>query len=99
MSSRLVLVVEDDDLLRELIATALEVRGYAVQTAASISEAKRIFHATDPDGLVLDVDLGPGPNGFDFPNLVYNASISCMSFFFFSKSSAIPITFYGHKYR
>ena len=57
MSSRLVLVVEDDDLLRELIATALEVRGYAVQTAATIVEAKRLFHATDPDGLVLDVVL------------------------------------------
>jgi DNA-binding response OmpR family regulator len=66
MSSRLVLVVEDDDLLRELIATALEIRGYTVQTAANVVEAKRLFHATDPDGLVLDVDLGPGPNGFDF---------------------------------
>jgi DNA-binding NarL/FixJ family response regulator len=66
MTARLVLVVEDDDLLRELIATALEVRGYAVQTAATIVEAKRLFHATDPDGMVLDVDLGPGPNGFDF---------------------------------
>ena len=60
------LVVEDDDLLRELIATALEVRGYAVQTASNVVDAKKLFHATDPDGLVLDVDLGPGPNGFDF---------------------------------
>ncbi len=66
MSARLVLVVEDDDLLRELIAAALEVRGYAVQTASNVMEAKRLFHASDPDGLVLDVDLGPGPNGFDF---------------------------------
>ena len=50
MSSRLVLVVEDDDLLRELIATALEVRGYAVQTASNVVDAKKLFHATDPDG-------------------------------------------------
>jgi DNA-binding NarL/FixJ family response regulator len=69
MTERLVLVVEDDDLLRELIAAALEVRGYTVQTAATIVEAKRIFRATDPDGLVLDVDLGPGPNGFDFAQI------------------------------
>jgi DNA-binding response OmpR family regulator len=41
MSARIVLVVEDDDLLRELIATALEVRGYTVQTAGDITEAKR----------------------------------------------------------
>jgi DNA-binding NarL/FixJ family response regulator len=66
MASRLVLVVEDDDLLRELIAAALDVRGYAVQTAANVVEAKKLFLASDPDGLVLDVDLGPGPNGFDF---------------------------------
>ena len=66
MSARLVLVVEDDDLLRELIATALEVRGYTVQAASNVIDAKRIFYESDPDGLVLDVDLGPGPNGFDF---------------------------------
>jgi DNA-binding NarL/FixJ family response regulator len=70
MSSRLVLVVEDDDLLRELIATALEVRGYAVQTAGDITEAKRILRSVDPDGVVLDIDLGPGPTGFDFAQIV-----------------------------
>jgi DNA-binding NarL/FixJ family response regulator len=70
MSSRLVLVVEDDALLRELIATALEVRGYAVQTAGDITEAKRILRSIDPDGVVLDIDLGPGPTGFDFAQIV-----------------------------
>lgn len=73
-SSRLVLVVEDDNLLRELIATALEVRGYSVQTASTIADAKRLFRASDPDGLVLDVDLGPGPNGFDFAQVALNES-------------------------
>jgi DNA-binding response OmpR family regulator len=43
MSSRLVLVVEDDDLLRELIATALEVRGYAVQTASNVLMQRNSF--------------------------------------------------------
>jgi len=70
MSARIVLVVEDDDLLRELIATALEVRGYTVQTAGDISEAKRILRTVDPDGVVLDIDLGPGPTGFDFAQIV-----------------------------
>jgi DNA-binding NarL/FixJ family response regulator len=70
MTSRLVLVVEDDALLRELIATALEVRGYAVQTAGDITEAKRILRSVDPDGVVLDIDLGPGPTGFDFAQIV-----------------------------
>ena len=70
MSARIVLVVEDDDLLRELIATALEVRGYAVQTAGDIAEAKRILRTVDPDGIVLDIDLGQGPTGFDFAQII-----------------------------
>lgn len=70
MTARYVLVVEDDDLLRELIASSLEVRGYTVQTAANLVEAKKIFYASDPDGIVLDVDLGPGPTGFDFASVV-----------------------------
>jgi DNA-binding NarL/FixJ family response regulator len=70
LSARIVLVVEDDALLRELIATALEVRGYTVQTAGDISEAKRILRSVDPDGVVLDIDLGQGPTGFDFAQIV-----------------------------
>ena len=70
MTARIVLVVEDDALLRELIATALEVRGYTVQTAGDISEAKRILRSVDPDGVVLDIDLGQGPTGFDFAQIV-----------------------------
>ena len=62
---RTVLVVEDDALLRELLASALRQRGFTAVTAASASEARAVFRATDPDGMLLDVDLGPGPNGFD----------------------------------
>jgi DNA-binding NarL/FixJ family response regulator len=74
MSTRNVLVVEDDALLRELIATALETNGYAVQTAGDITEAKRILRSTDPDGVVLDIDLGSGPTGFDFAQIISKES-------------------------
>lgn len=74
MSTRNVLVVEDDALLRELIATALETNGYAVQTAGDIAEAKRILRSTDPDGVVLDIDLGLGPTGFDFAQIISKES-------------------------
>lgn len=63
--ARTVLVVEDDALLRELLASALGQRGFNVTVAASASQAREVFRATDPDGLLLDVDLGSGPNGFD----------------------------------
>ena len=74
MSTRNVLVVEDDALLRELIATALESNGYAVQSAGDIAEAKRILRSTDPDGVVLDIDLGSGPTGFDFAQIISKES-------------------------
>lgn len=62
---RSVLVVEDDALLRELVASLLESKGFVVETAANASDARRVFERGDHDALVLDVELGPGPNGFD----------------------------------
>ena len=70
MDSRYVLIVEDDALLRELLATALESWGYTVQTASNVADAKRLFKLSDPDGVILDVDLGPGPNGFDLAQIL-----------------------------
>jgi DNA-binding NarL/FixJ family response regulator len=62
---RSVLVVEDDALLRELLAVALEKHGFLVETAASAADARRAFNRGDHDAVVLDVSLGPGPTGFD----------------------------------
>lgn len=67
---RSVLVVEDDALLRELLAVALERHGFSVDTAASASDAKRSFSRGDHDALVLDINLGPGPNGFDLAEVL-----------------------------
>ena len=67
---RAVLVVEDDALLRELLAVALERHGFSVDTAASASDAKRSFSRGDHDALVLDINLGPGPNGFDLAEVI-----------------------------
>lgn len=64
-SRRSLLVVEDDRLLRELIVTALQARGFEVLAASTAVDAARMFRAADPDGVVMDIELGPGPNGFD----------------------------------
>jgi DNA-binding NarL/FixJ family response regulator len=66
MFNRHVVVVEDEALLRDLIAKTLEASGFEVTTAANAADAARAFKAHDPDAVVLDVELGPGPNGFDF---------------------------------
>lgn len=64
------LVVENDPMTRSLLADLLEKEGYAVSTAANASDARRVFTATDPDGVILDVDLGPGPTGFDVADVL-----------------------------
>ena len=74
MLSRHVVVVEDESLLRDLIAKTLESAGFKVTTAANANDAKRAVIAVDPDAVVLDVELGPGPNGFDFAEALQKTS-------------------------
>lgn len=61
-----VLLVEDDDGVRDLLERALRSQGYAVLTAATAEEAEAIADATPDvvDLLVCDVYL-PGSSGLD----------------------------------
>jgi DNA-binding NarL/FixJ family response regulator len=63
---RTIVVVENESLLRDLVARSLETAGFEVSTAANAADAKRAVKAADPDVCVVDIELGPGPNGFDF---------------------------------
>jgi DNA-binding NarL/FixJ family response regulator len=67
---RSVIVVEDDGFVRSLIADTLESQGFAVSTASSATDAKRLITALDPDAVILDIDLGPGPDGFDIADML-----------------------------
>ena len=62
---RRVLVVEDEPLLRSLLASNLSSRGFEVQEAAEAISANRIVRDFDPDVLVVDIDLGDGLNGLE----------------------------------
>ncbi|MEN9747700.1 MAG: hypothetical protein RLZZ603_392 [Actinomycetota bacterium] len=66
MYRRHVVVVENESLLRDLIAQTLEANNFQVTTAANVADAKRACSSVDPDAVVVDIELGPGPNGFDF---------------------------------
>jgi DNA-binding NarL/FixJ family response regulator len=68
--ARHILVVEDEPLLRDLLAKSIEAAGFDVSTAANAADAKRLLKNTDPDAIVLDIELGPGPNGFDLAEVV-----------------------------
>lgn len=64
-SRRSILIVEDDPLTRVLLIETLESAGFEVFSAADARQAQIQFAAKDPDGVVLDVDLGHGLTGFD----------------------------------
>ncbi len=71
---RSVLVVEDDDLMRDMIARILASEGFEVQSAANTAEAIDLCRAFDPDALVVDINLGPGPNGFQLAEALMQES-------------------------
>lgn len=66
------MVVENEPLLRDLIAKALEQVGFQVTTAANAADARRVCRQIDPDAMIVDIELGPGPNGFDLVDAVLN---------------------------
>ncbi len=60
-----VLIVEDDDDLRVILARYLRHRGYVVDEARSAEDAVRAMDGgTRPALIVLDINL-PGDNGWD----------------------------------
>ena len=59
------LVVEDDRLTLGLLAEILTQAGFVVGAADSVARARIMWDRMEPDAVVLDVDLGPGVNGFD----------------------------------
>jgi DNA-binding NarL/FixJ family response regulator len=67
---RSVVLVEDDDLVRSLLASFLENSGFRVSTATNAPDAKRVINAVDPDAVVLDINLGRGPSGLDIADLL-----------------------------
>ena len=53
-----ILVVEDNQLNRELLRDWLEVEGYEVWTAADLQASYVAFAKRRPDAVLLDINLG-----------------------------------------
>jgi len=60
----LLLIVEDDDALRQRLARAFEARGFDVRGAATAAEADAIARQEAPELVVLDLRL-PDGHGLD----------------------------------
>ena len=69
MRARHVLVVDDDDRIRELLKAYLARAGFRVTTAAGGAQARRLFGALDFDLAVFDVMM-PGEDGFSLTRWV-----------------------------
>lgn len=63
--ARRILVVEDEGYTRSTTAELLRQYGFEVAEAANAVSAKRAVKAFDPDAMVIDIELGDGPNGLD----------------------------------
>jgi excisionase family DNA binding protein len=60
----LVLIVDDDDGLREFLRSNLEIEGYVVREAASAEDGLAVLEEEPPDLILLDVMM-PGMNGWE----------------------------------
>ena len=66
-----VLVVEDDGFTRMLLCSQLREQGFeVVGEASTCAEGMARVKREEPDVILVDLDLGPGPNGVD---LAYGA--------------------------
>lgn len=59
-----ILVVEDNQLNRELLCDWLEVEGYEVWSAANLKASYEVFSKRLPRAVLLDINLG-SENGLD----------------------------------
>jgi DNA-binding NtrC family response regulator len=57
-----ILLVDDDDLIRTVVAERLRRRGYEVSAARTLSEARSALEGSYPDAALLDIRL-PDGNG------------------------------------
>ncbi len=59
-----ILVVDDEEIIRNILALYLKDMGYEPVTAMNGDEAIRIFDDNTPDLVLLDLNM-PGKSGFD----------------------------------
>jgi len=70
---RRILIVEDDEFIGSLMVGALENKGFESVLAASSVLAKRAVTEFDPDLVIVDIDLGDGPSGIDFVQMLHRS--------------------------
>ena len=70
MTSRRILIVEDDVFVAGLLAQSLQLHGFATTHAQSALEAKDLLAKFEPDVTLIDIELGDGPSGAELMALI-----------------------------
>jgi len=65
-----ILVIDDDQVIRELLRVHLGTSGFTVAVADDAIIARRMLVGCTPDLLVVDIDM-PELNGLDFVSAIY----------------------------
>ena len=73
-AERRVLIVEDDQYSRAMLASVVEANGFIVQAVATAQEFLRQLEEFEPHAVVVDLDLGAGPSGIELLALVHHRS-------------------------
>lgn len=60
-----ILVVEDEPFTRTLIERVLTADQWLVKAVGTVAEAVVLLSTFEPNAIVCDLDLGPGPSGVD----------------------------------
>lgn len=74
MMMRTVLIVEDEPLIRMMLADALADEGYEVIEAGSVPEAVAALACSEVDALITDIDMPGGISGLDLVDIVHACS-------------------------
>jgi len=69
-----VLLVEDEEFTRAMVAGALEAAGHDVRGSSSVAEALVALNGFEPHVVIADLDLGSGPSGADLLHRVAEES-------------------------
>ena len=77
MSER-ILIMDDDDLIRTVVAERLKRRGFEVTTAKSLAEARAALEGTHPDAALLDIRLPDGLGTDLLEELVEDGDVPCV---------------------
>ncbi len=73
-----ILVVDDDDLIRNVVSERLARRGYEVSTARTLAEARAAVAGAHPDAGLLDIRLPDGEGTELLQELVSEGEVPCV---------------------